>query len=225
MGLFIMKGEQNNLIIIGAGGHGQVAASILFANSPQPYQLVGFLDDNPSLTAKSILGKKVLGTVAELPEIKHDCVFIAVGENNDRTSLYHNLSSKGEKFVNLVHPDAIIASDVEIGQGVIACAGVVINTGTKIGNNVILNTGCTIDHHNRIDDHVHIAPGAHLGGDVRVGMGSLVGMGAIITPQNVIGERSIVGAGAVVRKDIADSILAAGVPAEKIRDVTEEDHL
>lgn len=219
------KDKKKRLIIVGAGGHAQVAASILYSYAPQPYQLMGYVDDDPELTGKRILGKQVLGSTAELSNIDHDFVFVAVGENKPRANIYKKLSSKEDKLVNLVHPDAIIASDVELGQGVIVCAGVVVNTGAKIGNNVILNTGCTVDHHNRIQDHVHIAPGAHLGGDVNVGNGSLIGMGAIITPQHKIGEWSIVGAGAVVRKDVSSHVLVAGVPAEKIRDLADKDSL
>jgi carbonic anhydrase/acetyltransferase-like protein (isoleucine patch superfamily) len=51
--------------------------------------------------------------------------------------------------------------------------------------------------------------------------GSLIGIGAVILDGVRVGAGSIVGAGAVVTKDIPPSSLVAGVPAKKLRDISE----
>lgn len=52
--------------------------------------------------------------------------------------------------------------------------------------------------------------------------GCLIGIGAVILDGVTVGAGSIVGAGCIVTKDVAERSLMVGVPAKKIRDITEE---
>lgn len=207
------------VIIIGAGGHAQVTADILQrVKKKYKIQLVGFLDDNQDLHGKEIFDLTVLGNIDKLSNISHESLIIAIGDNHTRMNFYKPLKTRGEEIVTAIHPSAVIAPNVTIGQGSMICAGVVITPGCVIGNNVILNTGCTIDHHNQIADHAHIGPGVHTGGNVSVGKGTLVGIGATVAPGCTIGDWSIVGAGAVVvQKSFPDRALLVGVPAKIAR--------
>ncbi len=208
------------ILIIGAGGHGQVVADIFLAalkNCDSDARPIGFLDDNPALQKQTFLGLPVLGSVSQLPKIAHDAIIVAVGNNQVRQKISYALRDQDEQFVTAIHPAAIIGSKVKIGAGSMICAGVVVNPGTYIGRDVILNTGCTIDHHNQIGNYVHIGPGANLGGNVQIGEGALVGIGATVMPQLSVGAWSAVGAGAVVINNIPANATAVGVPARVIK--------
>ena len=205
-----------NVIIIGAGGHGQVVADIFLAThraSPSIYRPIGYLDDNPAFQGRRFLGLPVLGTVSNLTNIPHDAVIVAIGRNAIRYTVMQQLAEQGETLVTAIHPTAIVGTQVEIGIGTVLSAGVIVNPGTNIGNGVILNTGCTVDHHNRIDNYAHIAPGVHIGGDVEIGEGTLVGIGATVMPQRQVGAWSVIGAGAVVCQNIPNNSTAVGIPA------------
>lgn len=76
---------------------------------------------------------------------------------------------------------------------------------TKIGNNVSIGHNAIV-HGCEIEENV------------------LVGMGAIIMDHAVIGSNSIIAAGAVVLANtiVPPNCIYAGVPAKKIKDISEE---
>lgn len=214
-----MRGVQ--VLIIGAGGHGQVVADILLrmADEGSGVILAGFLDDCRDLLGQVILGAPVLGRIADCKNIRHDTVIVAIGENKTRQRIFKMLQQDGDDFSIAQHPKSIVAPDVRIGAGSMICGGVVLNTAATIGGAVILNTGCTVDHHNYIGSFAHIGPGANLGGEVEIGEGSLVGIGATVMPGKRIGAWSIVGAGALVNRDVPERSVVVGVPARVIKTI------
>ena len=130
---------------------------------------------------------------------------IAVGDNRNRKkeadALYEGGFAIGISpvFAILRHPSAIIASDVQIGEGTVIMAGVIIQPSCKIGKHVILNTSCTVDHDCIIEDFAHIAPGVHLCGGVHVGEGALMGVGSCAVPGAKIEPWSLVKANTVAK--------------------------
>jgi len=191
------------LTIIGASGHGKVVADIAKLNG---YDVIVFLDDDENLTTCG--GYSVVGRTDQV--IDGD-VFVAIGNSDIRERF-----SRDRKLITLVHPNAIIASDVEIGEGTVVMAGVVINAGTKIGRGCIINTSSSIDHDCCLEDYVHVSVGAHLCGTVLVGDRTWIGAGAIVSNNVNICGGCIIGAGAVVIKDIEIQGTYVGVPVKMI---------
>ncbi len=56
----------------------------------------------------------------------------------------------------------------------------------------------------------------------RIETGCLIGIGAIVLDGVTIGTGSIVGAGSVVTKDVLPRSLVVGIPARKIKDISDE---
>jgi sugar O-acyltransferase (sialic acid O-acetyltransferase NeuD family) len=215
--------KPTKILVIGAGGHGQVVADILLTRNRAGDNITipAFLDKDSRLTGKNLIGIPVAGGEEELATIPHDALVLGIGDNRIRQQARVRLRQQGEAFYSAIHPRAVVGAEVDIGNGCVVCANVVINIGSRIGEQVILNTSCSVDHHNHIGDFVHIAPGAHLGGDVTVGEGTLVGLGALVLPQIRIGKWAVIGAGAVVIKDIPDFAVAVGNPAKIIKKINE----
>ena len=195
------------LTIIGAPGHGKIIADIARLRG---YREMEFLDDAPSLT--SCYDIPVTGPLEKAREIEND-LFIAIGNANIRKQLMETFSAK--HFPVLIHPNAVIGGDVQIGDGSVVTAGTVINPCTVIGKGVIVNTCSSVDHDCVIHDYVHISVGAHVCGNVEIGEGTWIGAGSTISNNITICPGCVIGAGAVVVKDIDIPGTYIGVPARK----------
>ena len=203
----------DSLIIIGASGHGKVVADI--AMKMNKWKNISFLDDNLSL--KTIMGIPVIGNSASaVQHAKHSDFFVAIGNNSTRERIQEGLLAQGTSIVSLVHPSAIIGTDVKVGIGTAIMAGVVINSSSVVGKGCIINSNSGLDHDNNIGDYVHISPRTHLAGTVKVGKGSWLGIGSVVSNNINICSGCKIGAGAVVVKDITESGTYVGVPVKKI---------
>ncbi|WP_296427260.1 acetyltransferase [Yoonia sp.] len=200
-------GQDDRLVIVGAGGHGKVVADIAALCG---YGQIVFVDDAwPNRTQNGCW------PIVGCPTATGDSgMFCAVGDNAIRSELFEKLALAHSP--KLLHPSTIISPTAQIGAGTVAMATVVINADATIGRGVILNTGCSIDHDCAIADFAHISPGARLAGGVRVGARSWIGIGAVVREGITIGNDVIVGAGAAVVRDIKDGAQVAGVPARQI---------
>lgn len=205
------------ILIVGAGGHAQVIADILTLDSL--LTPIGYVDDNPQLQQKKLLGLPILGMIQDIPSLPHDALIIAIGNNKTRQQLAQTLSASGQLFVNAIHPNATISTNCHLGIGNMICAGAIVNPSTFIGNHVIVNTNASIDHHNQIEGFVHVGPGATLGGNVTVEVGAFIGIGATVMPQKQIGTWAIVGAGALVHQHIPSHQTVIGVPAKPLQKI------
>ena len=201
------------VLVIGAGGHGQIVADILRASAQcdRTLEFIGFLDDDRRGGRPD-----VLGPLSAVRDVAHDAVIVAIGDNEMRARITVRLAADGERFATVRHPAAIVSAGVEAGDGSMFCAGAIACTAATIGRGVILNTASSVDHHCRVGDFVHIAPGARIGGEVTIGDRALIGIGAVVLPRVSIGHDAVVGAGAVVTRDVPPYATVVGTPAAPI---------
>jgi sugar O-acyltransferase (sialic acid O-acetyltransferase NeuD family) len=190
--------------LIGAGGHARVVAATLIRLG---VPLGAVFEADPARVGESLGGVAVAADVGRTDLPLH----IAIGSNGARRRIAE--ARPGATWLSLIHPDARIASDVEIGEGTLIGMGALVQTGARIGRHAIINTGAVVEHDNHIGDFAHVAPGAVLAGDVVVGDGALIGAGAVILPGIHIGPGAVVGAGAVVTRHVGAGETVMGAPA------------
>lgn len=194
------------LIIVGAGGHGRVAADVA---ESMGYKKISFLDDMPSDN------RRVIGRTAEFEKyIKRADFFVAIGNSDVREKLLLQMENRGAEVVTLIHSQAVVSKSVKIGTGSIVMPGAVINANSLIGKGVIVNTCSSVDHDCVVESFCHIAVGAHICGTVNIGEHTWIGAGATVINNIDICERCMIGAGAVVVKDIGGTGLYKGFPAK-----------
>jgi carbonic anhydrase/acetyltransferase-like protein (isoleucine patch superfamily) len=130
-----------------------------------------------------------------------------------------------------IAPTAVVIGDVEIGAAASVWFGavvrgdanpIVVGPRTNIQDNAVVH----VNPRSRtvVGAEVTIGHAAVLEG-CRVEDGALIGINAVLLDGCVVGRQSIIAAGSVVREGerIEPRTLAAGVPAEARRAVTEED--
>lgn len=191
-----------NVIIIGAGGHARVIADIVRLAGDR---VLGFLDDNVP----------ALGQVKDHVNYPDAHFVIGIGSAAVRKRIAEAMGSV--RWYTAIHPTAVIAQDVRIGEGSVVMANAVMNPGASVGRHCIVNTGSIVEHDNQISDYVHISVGARLAGTVTVGQGSWIGIGAVVSNNLSICGGCMIGAGAVVVKSIHQPGTYVGVPARRIK--------
>ena len=197
------KNDMNRLVIIGAGGHGRVVASVAKLNG---YEEVIFLDDDLSLD-------NISGAVCDYRKYSDSDFFVAIGNNLVREKISSELVSDEINIVSLIHPKAIVDETVAIGKGSIVMANAVINAGVTIGKGCIINTSSVIEHDCVIGGYSHVSVSTVLAGTVNIGVRCFIGANATIINNISVCNDVTIGAGAVVVKNITDAGIYIGVPA------------
>lgn len=194
--------------IIGQGGHGKVIASILELND---IKIGGYYDDSDNYVDNRV------GTIRSLLISPKDGNYICgIGDNQTRSSIVSLFDPDELKWINAIHPSAIIAKNVVIGNGCVIGPGAIIQPGAKIGNHVIINSNALVEHDCSIGNFSHIAPSVTLCGNITIGERVLIGAGSTIIPKKTVGDDTIIGAGSTVIRDIPSNVKAVGSPARII---------
>jgi len=206
------------VLIIGAGGHARVLIAALIASRRE---IVGILHPDPAMIGQRVNGVKIIGDDDAIRDYDSGTIELvngigSVSSPEKRREIFVRFKDMGYSFARVIHPTAIIAEDVQSGEGAQIMAGTVVQTGCVISDNSIVNTGAILDHDCTVGAHSHIAPGAVLSGAVTVGDMAHIGTSATVIQGIRIGPHAVVGAGSVVIDHIALGARVAGVPAREI---------
>ena len=78
-----------------------------------------------------------------------------------RKQTYETFKSKGYSFAAVIHPSAIISSEVIAGKECKSWLVLLFKRVVKLAINTIINTRSSVDHDCIISSHVHVAQVLH----------------------------------------------------------------
>lgn len=202
------------LAIVGASGHGKVAAD---AAEQAGWKTITFFDDAwPSLKKNGPW--EVSGSLQALLTrlADFDGVIVAIGNNQTRSAKQALIVAAGGKMATIIHPSAVVSAYASLGAGSLIFANASVNADATVGDGVIVNTGAVIEHDCLVGNFAHISPNAVLAGGVSLGALGWVGGCASVRQLVAIGQASVVGMGAVVIRDVPSGVTVVGNPAAMI---------
>lgn len=138
-----------NLLILGAGSHGQEVREI--AESLHIFQKIDFLDDDTNKL-------EAIGSWEDYTGLKgnYNVAIVAVGNEYTRKLWFAKLSEAGFIIPTLVHPSAIVSQNATIGAGTVICARATISSGAHVGSGCIISAGVALGRDESIADWTHI---------------------------------------------------------------------
>ena len=163
--------SKEKLLLVGAGGFGRMVAEQAMIEYD-----CAFVDDGQPV-GTDICGIPVVGSLADLPELRKEygLLVVGIGNNRFRAQVYEKAKALGFAFPNIVAPSAYISPFAEVGCGCILMQNACVQNGASVGNGVLLNAGTEVHCGGTVGDYVllytnsTIRTGAKVGRYARIG--------------------------------------------------------
>jgi sugar O-acyltransferase (sialic acid O-acetyltransferase NeuD family) len=216
------------LLIIGAGGFGAVAASLAESMNAAArdhlgaarWEVVGYADRDPAKRGIGHAGHVVLGTIEQVAptfESRELWFICAIGDNHARAEMVTRALQFGWRPATLVHPSAILDPTVEVGAGSFIGPLVVASWNTRIGAHVVIDAHVSIGHNAVLMDFCEVFAGARINGNCRLAEYALVGCNGTLLPGTLVGRNAVVGANSLAHGVVAPETTTVGAPARVVR--------
>lgn len=206
-----------NLVIIGASGFAREMYDLALTcyGDDLDFKVKGFLSDNPS-NIEEMGYPAVLNTVSDYKLEEGDVFFCAIGNLFHRKKTVDIILSKGGKFINLIHPTAILSPSVKLGIGVGIKSFCVLASDVVVGDFTFLQSSVIMGHDVNIGNFCQVNSFAFFAGHVKVHDLVSVNAGVRIIQNVVVEEESVVGIGSVVLRRVKKNTTVFGNPAKRL---------
>ena len=205
-----------HLLIVGGGGFSRDVYNFALESKGygHEYDIKGFLDIDPhSMDGfkgyPPILGDENSYTIQE------DDIFItAIGDNHIRQKAADIISSKGGKFITLVHNTARIHTNADLGNGCIVQPQAFVGADTAIGDHTYIQNNDVIGHDVKIGAYCRIDCNVVFVGGTSAADYVTVHTNSVINHKVSLGNDVIVGACSFVIRKVKDGMTVCGNPAK-----------
>lgn len=194
----------NHLLIYGTGKYADIIYWL--AHDVLQLQVAAFVLDQKYITTNTYLNKPVV-PIEQVIEYyspdNYDMTIGFIGGNmfTQRREKYELCAKMGYHIPNLIHPSAVIASNVHMGDGNVVFESVTMAPFCDIGIGNIFWNGANISHHAKIGNFGNFATGVSLSGISTIGNNCFLGVNATTKNYIKIADYTLVGAGAYVSHD------------------------
>jgi len=208
-----------NLYIYGAGGFGREIFCWLKDVQKDNLEInfMGFFDDASDSSVFLDLKELYLGKGTDWEPGPNDYVIVAIGLMDAKVTVCDRLKNKGAKFFNLIHPTAILGSNVVMGEGNVICPNCVLTTNISIADFNHINVATTIGHDVVVGSYNTFSAHNDITGFVTVGDKNFFGSRVSVIPGKKIGSSNKISAGSVLFRNVKDHMMVLGNPAKSFK--------
>lgn len=208
-------GEENELILIGAGGHCRACIDVIDSTS---YKVKGIVD--PSAKSEDVYSYPLLGNDCFVGENidKHCTYLIAIGQVGlpvTRKKVYKKISHLPIEFPCILSSMSYVSRSAFVGKGTIVMHYAMINIGARIGEHNIVNSKAVVEHDVSTGNFCHFSTGVIVNGGCKIGNDVFVGSGSIIFNGLTIADEVVIGGGSVVTRNLMEPGTYFGNPARR----------
>ncbi|MBQ7255592.1 MAG: acetyltransferase [Oscillospiraceae bacterium] len=205
------------LLIYCAGGLGREYCDVAERVNKQEHRWdeIAFIDD---ARAGDYYGKKTL-TFADVCKLdRADCEFlVANGNPSTREKLFDKMKAEGFKGATVVDPNACVSPSATLKEGVLVSAHTLISSLSTLEENSLVLPCSVIGHDTVVGAHSFVCCDTAIGGNTKIGKRVYIGENAPVKENLTIGDDSIVSMGAVILRDVPESVIMFGNPARAMR--------
>jgi sugar O-acyltransferase (sialic acid O-acetyltransferase NeuD family) len=201
-----------NVIVIGAGGHAaEIDEYIGYSQKVtgiKEFNIVGFLDDNPTNYEKYNFSAPLLGGIRN-HEIKKELEYIiGIANLKYRRLIVDNYRKVGAHFASVIHIGAYVSTSAIIGEGSIVGPNVSIGPNVHIGKYTLINSRCSLGHDTTVGDYNFICPNVCFSGFTEIGDENLFGINSATIPGIKVGNHNKISAGMILDQNVGnDSVI------------------
>lgn len=207
-----------DLLIIGARGLGRTVHNYLqeLEEYNVDFKIKGFLDDKINALEGFYNYAPIISSVEDYKVSENDIFICSLGDLIYKKKYTEIILRKGGEFFTLIHPQARVMKDAEIGAGSIIAPWCTVGTGTVIGEHCLIQCFSVIAHDVKIGDWSRVDTHAVCTGGSSIGDNVTIYTGAILNQKVKLGDNVKVGAGCFVFKNIKSGKTVYGNPAKEL---------
>jgi sugar O-acyltransferase (sialic acid O-acetyltransferase NeuD family) len=215
------------IVIVGSGGFAAEITSF-FKNTSAPHyenlDIQGYIDYEENIDKywkRYNLDKPVLNDIDNYKISEDEFFVVGIADNHFRNFVIKRIKEKGGRFINLIHPTALVDEKSLMGKGNIISPYSIIGPNVEIGDFNVLTEQSIISHDCRVGNN-NVFSTSVLCGHVKIGDDNYFGVRSTVIPHVSFGNRNVVQAGMVVDKDVKDDSVVFHRFKEKVIAVPRE---
>ena len=209
------------IVIIGSGGLASDITTCFEDTASKHYQnleIKGYIDYEYNIDKywkRYNFDKPVLDDIDNYSLFENEYYVLGIADVKFRTKMINKVKEKGGRFLNLIHPKAIISKNSHIGTGNIIFPYCFVGANVHIGGFNVLTFQSIVAHDCRVGNN-NIIASSEICGHVEVGDDNFFGVRSTVIPRITLGSRNFIQAGMVVDKDVADGSVIFHRHKEKV---------
>lgn len=206
---------RKNLCIIGARGFGRecVGNFRLWNGFGDQYIIKGFLDDKADALEGYSDYPPIIGTVETYKPQENDVFLCALGVVKWRKKYIDLVLGNGGRFETIISPKATVHHTAVLGVGDLILDNAIVSSDVTVGDYVLCHGNVVLGHDTIVGSHVVCEAFTFTGGFANISEGATLHTRATILPHKKVGVGATVGAGSAVISNVKEGTTVFGVPA------------